>query len=445
MTASQKPHKAFRGVHLPDAELIAQCMHCGLCLPHCPTYALTVRERSSPRGRIRLIKAVAEGELPLTDTFVEEMEFCLDCQACETACPAGVKYGALVEAARNQIFEEGKGSLLGRIGRRLFLDWFFSSKERFHRLSRLLRLYQKSGLKGIIDKSGILALISRRLNGLQPLAPTVSDSFSSNALPELVSSFGARRSRVAFLTGCIMDVAYADVNIDTVELLRLHQCEVVIPRDVLCCGSLQAHNGLGVRAKDYARRFVEAFSKHEFDAVVMNSAGCGAFAKEYGHVLKDDPALRSVAADISAKTYDITEFLVKMKLQLPEEVLAGDLPHWLQGKKVTYHDACHLVHTQKVSRQPRDLLRSIPGINYVELPEATWCCGSAGIYNVVQYDDSMNLLARKVENIASIAPDIIVTGNPGCMIQIQHGLSKKGMKAVVMHTATFLRRVCEAA
>jgi len=444
MTASTHRHASYQNVPLPDADLIAQCMHCGLCLPTCPTYALTGRERSSPRGRIRLIKAVAEGELELTDTFVAEMDFCLDCQACETACPAGVKYGSLVEAARNQIFEEGKGGLIRRIGKKIFLDWFFSTKLRFHRLARLLRIYQTSGLKKGIEKLRILSLFSKKLGRLQPLTPVISESFSSDALPDLVSSFGPHRKRVAFLTGCIMDVAYADVNIDTVELLRLHQCDVIIPKNILCCGSLQAHNGLGVRAKEYARRFVQTFAALEVDAIVMNSAGCGAYVKEYGHLLEDESSLADAAASISKKTLDITEFLATMKLRLPEEVVEGELPDWLKGKRVTYHDACHLLHTQKVGLQPRELLRRIPGIDYVELPEASWCCGSAGIYNVVQYEDSMKLLARKVENIRSIQPDIVVTGNPGCMIQIQHGLRTQGLDIEILHTATFLRRICES-
>lgn len=413
-------------------------MHCGLCLPQCPTYALTGLEKSSPRGRIRLIKSVAEGDLPITPGFVEEMNFCLDCQACETACPAGVKYGALVEAARAQIFQQGYESLVSTVLKKLFLRWLFRTPQRLQVLASLLRIYQQSGFQWFLQRSGLLKLFSRRLHEVQSLTPTISETPSSQLYPERVEPYGSMRYRVGFLTGCIMDVAFADVNVDTIELLRHHGCEVVIPRGQVCCGSLQAHNGDREVARELARVNIEVFSREPFDAIIMNSAGCGAFMKEYDHLFSQEPHLAMKAMTVSKKIQDVTEFLTTIGLQVRE----GGSTNRYEKKRVTYHDACHLVHTQKISLQPRELIKMIPGVEYVELPESTWCCGSAGIYNITRYDDSMKLLSRKMENIKRVRPDIIVTGNPGCLVQIQHGLEREGLSVELLHTATFLRRAC---
>ncbi|HXG38109.1 MAG TPA: (Fe-S)-binding protein [Bacteroidota bacterium] len=415
-------------------------MHCGLCLPQCPTYALTGLEKSSPRGRIRLIKSVAEGDLPITPGFVEEMNFCLDCQACETACPAGVRYGALVEAARAQIFQQGYESVVSTVLKKLFLRWLFRTPQRLQVLASLLRIYQQSGFQWFLQRSGLLKLFSRRLHEVQSLTPTISETPSSQLYPERVEPYGSMRYRVGFLTGCIMDVAFADVNVDTIELLRHHGCEVVIPRGQVCCGSLQAHNGDREVARELARVNIEVFSREPFDAIIMNSVGCGAFMKEYGHLFSQEPHLAMKAMRVSKKIQDVTEFLTTIGLQVRE----GGSTNRYADKRVTYHDACHLVHTQKISLQPRELIKMIPGVEYVELPESTWCCGSAGIYNITRYDDSMKLLSRKMENIKRVRPDIIVTGNPGCLVQIQHGLEREGLSVELLHTATFLRRACGA-
>lgn len=445
---------AFQGVDIPDYDVIVNCMHCGLCLPTCPTYALTGLEKSSPRGRIRLIKAVADGELPITDGFVREMNFCLDCQACETACPAGVKYGSLVEAARTQIYRENYESLFSRVTKKAMLEWAFLRQSRLKMLARFLRLYDRSGLKWFVEKTGVLGLISRKLQAIQPLSPTISSEFSSDVLPELLRPAHEPRYRVGFLTGCIMDVAFADVNLDTVRLLLHHDCEVVVPRGQACCGSLQAHNGGLDAAREMAKQSMLLFDRDDLDHIVINSAGCGAFMKDYAHVFAHDPDWSERAKRISGKVLDITEFLARTGYRPtpngPSQGggVAGILrsiarKESFRGKRVGYHDACHLAHTQKITQEPRQLIKMVPGIDFVEIPESTWCCGSAGIYNIVQYDDSMKLLDRKVENIAKAVPDIIVTGNPGCLLQIQHGLREKGLKIKLMHTATFLWNACE--
>jgi glycolate oxidase iron-sulfur subunit len=438
MASAQSTRSAFRGVDIPDYDVITNCMHCGLCLPTCPTYALTGLEKSSPRGRIRLIKAVADGDLPITDGFILEMDFCLDCQACETACPAGVRYGSLVEAARAQIFEGGFEGRVRKTIKQLLMGWTFSRQGRLKTLARLLRVYERSGLKGFLGRTGMLKALSPKLARIEPLSPAISPQFSSDLLPEIVRPSGEVRHRVGFLTGCIMDVAFAEINLDTVRLLVHHGCEVVIPRGQGCCGSLQAHNGDLVAARRMARANLALFDRNDLDYVVMNSAGCGAFMKEYAEVFAEDPELGPRAARLSKKVKDITEFLIETGYRPAQQ------QHALSGKRISYHDACHLAHTQKVTRQPRDLLKMIPGIELLELPESTWCCGSAGIYNISRYDDSMKLLDRKMRNVKSIRPDILVTGNPGCLVQLGLGVQQEGLGIELMHTATLLWRACEA-
>lgn len=429
---------AFVGVDVPSDDVITNCMHCGLCLPTCPTYQITGLERSSPRGRIRLIKSVAEGEMSMTEGFVEEMNFCLDCQACETACPAGVQYGSLVEAARAQIFIQRAESWTSRTLKRFFLGWVFADQSRLKVLAILLRWYQRSGLAWFVAKSGILKLFSARLAATQGLAPIIRSTFSSETLPEILPPYGERRFSVGMLTGCIMDVAYGDVNASTVEVLRKHGCEVVTPRGQACCGSLTAHNGDMDAARSMARNLLQLFSAAPLDYIILNSAGCGAFMKEYGHLFAGEPELAERAAALSSKCLDLTQFLARHGYR----PTTTRIPARSRPLRVTYHDACHLAHTQKVTQEPRSLLASIPGIEYVELPEASWCCGSAGIYNLVRYDDAKEFLERKLKNISAIRPDVIVTGNPGCMLQIEHGLRQSGLDVRIVHTATFLHEAC---
>ena len=428
----------FKGTVIPDESILVNCMHCGLCLPTCPTYALTGLEKSSPRGRIRLIKAVADGELPMTKAFIDEMNFCLDCQACETACPAGVKYGSLVEAARTQILEQGLESTTSSLGKRVLLEWLFERQWRLRAVGRLMRFFEKF-MKRVIQRSRILDIISPQMNEMIDLAPKISTSFSSLSLPHRIVPDTAPRYKIALLTGCIMDVAYAEVNKDTVDLLLYHDCAVVIPEEQACCGSLQAHYGSMEAARRMARNIIIAFEKESFDYIVLNSAGCGAFMKEYGHILAGDPEFAERAKVLSSKVMDITEFLCKIGFKTGAHIHPA-AP--FKGKRVTYHDACHLAHTQHITKEPRELLKLFSEYEYIELPESTWCCGSAGIYNIVNFESSMQVLERKMANISSVHPDIIVTANPGCMVQIQYGLQKKGMNVEVLHTATFLKKCC---
>lgn len=424
----------FSNIDPPSDDVITQCMHCGLCLPTCPTYQLTGQEKSSPRGRIRLIKSVAEGKLEITEGFIEEMNFCLDCQACETACPAGVKYGSLVEAARNQIRINNKETFKERILKRIFLRGVLSHSHQLKFVARLLYFYQHSGLERIMQKCGIVKLFSRHLAEIQTLSPRIDGEFFDETHPEIIHPKGEVKYRVGFLTGCIMNVAFSKVHEDTVKVLLHHNCEIVLPKNQVCCGSLQAHNGDFDIARELARKNIDAFLQFELDAIVMDSAGCGALMKEYHYYLKDDPVYAEKAKILSAKVKDLSEFLYEIGLRKPEKNFEY---------AVSYHDACHLIHAQKVSVQPRTLLKNISGVSYVELPEASWCCGSAGIYNVVRTDDAEKILDRKIKNISTIMPEYLVANNPGCISQIEHGLRERNIHLRVVHLATLLCAVYE--
>lgn len=421
---------------LPDDDILQQCMHCGLCLATCPTYELTKFERSSPRGRIRLIRSVARGEMELSQTFADEMNFCLDCQACETACPAGVKYGRMVETARVVVDEAGFGSKFGLFVKRFALRKVVASRNGLKFVSRLLWLYQKSGLQKFVQTTGILKIFSKRLAEVEPLAPVIADKFSDKLINEIELPSGEVRFKTAFHFGCLMNTMFADINIDTIDVLKECGCKVVTPKDQVCCGSLMGHNGDMDFALKLARKNIDAFEKHEYDYLISNSAGCGAFMKDYAHLLENDPDYSEKAKRFFAKVKDITEFLAEKK---PLPKLDGIIA--IDHNKVTYHDACHLAHAQKVVSEPREVIKSLPGINYTELEEASWCCGSAGIYNVVRYDDAVKMLERKMGNIKNTKADIVVTGNPGCMGQIKHGTKKFNVDVEVLHPVTLIKRI----
>jgi len=405
-----------------------------MCLPVCPTYNLTFQEQSSPRGRIRLIRSVADGTIGLTAEFVDEMNFCLDCQACETACPAGVHYGTLVEDARQQIGEKKREPWRLRLLKFLFLRGIIASKKRTQLFGRLMRVYEASGVRDAVEGSNILTLFSSKLHAKHLLLPRIAGTFFDEGIDEVFPAKAPKRGSVAFLSGCIMNISFANVHRDAVGVLRYNGFDVIVPKQQVCCGSLHGHNGDGAMAKELARKNLDVFGKFQFDALVIDSAGCGAFLKEYGRLLRDDPVYASQATELSRKTKDITEFLADVGMVAPQKPLAA---------RVTYHEACHLVHSQKISSQPRQIIQSIPGIEFVELTEATWCCGSAGIYNVTRFDDSMKFLERKMENLASTRAEIVVTANPGCHLQLQYGIAKSGLKMEVVHPVTLLRRAYE--
>ncbi len=423
----------YSHLDLPSDEILSSCIHCGMCLQSCPTYNLTFDELSSPRGRIRLIKYVAEGKLELTEKFAFEMNFCLDCQACETACPAGVKYGQLVEAARVQVEHSTFTSSFARLIKKIVFRKVLPNFKLLKLLSTILKVYQSSFIRKIIER--LLRLISPKLYEINRLSPKISSFFSDEIFPEKVNPIGQKKFTVLFPVGCLMNVMFAEENKDTVELLSKLGCEVLIPKRQTCCGSLLAHYGDLYQARKQAKATIDSFSNYQFDFLISNSAGCGAFMKEYGHILKDDVEYSSRAKEFSEKVKDITEFLYQnfdfSKFKASDEI------------NVTYHEACHLVHTQKITNEPKLIFQQIQNVNLIPLEEATWCCGSAGIYNVVNYEPSMEILERKMIKIKNTNAKFVMTGNPGCIGQIRYGTQKFGVDVEVIHPVTLLNKIIQ--
>ncbi len=411
-------------------DLLLQCIHCGMCLPTCPTYSLTLRERSSPRGRIRLIKKYAQGEIGLSGPFIEEMAFCLNCRACESACPAGVEYHHLLEFARTEIRSSAPpSSLLHRLGKAL-LDRLFTSPSFLKKVSRVLYFYQRSGLERLVLASGILRLLPGDLDRLARLAPRISRRASRDVLPERIPAHGEKKYTVALLTGCVQDVSFAEVNRHAAEVLARNGCEVIIPAAQVCCGSLHGHMGDVAQARSLFAQNARAFDPESVDAIIVTAAGCGSFMKEYPSLFSTaEGGERRAAEAFSAKVRDIHEFLASIPLHKPTKPLP---------LRVTYHDACHLAHAQKITEAPRALLKMIPELELMPLPESTWCCGSAGTYNVTHPEPAFRLLQRKTSHIIGTDAKIVASANPGCTIQLRYGLRERDVHIEVVHPITLL-------
>jgi glycolate oxidase iron-sulfur subunit len=406
-------------------------MHCGLCLPTCPTYDATLLERNSPRGRISLMRAIADGRLESTPAFADEMYFCLGCLACMTACPAGVNYAQLFERARAEAEESGVLRAPKRnFIRWLTIRWLFMDLARLRCLGSLIRLYQRLGLQSLLRRSGVLKLLPQRLQQLEAMTPVIQPKFSAALIPPLTPPVGRKKYRVALLTGCAQDIMFSDINRDTAEVLARHGCEVVTPPRQHCCGSLHAHNGELGLARLLARRNINQFPPDQFDAIISNAGGCGSHLKHYADLLADDPVYREKAELWDAKLKDIHEWLVLIGLVPP----GPGAP----AQTVTYHEACHLSHGQKITAQPRQILRAIPGLTLIELPESSWCCGSAGIYNVIQPEMAGRLLDRKLQRILSTHAAVVATGNPGCLAHVATGIRRANLPLRLVHPITLL-------
>ena len=427
------------GSHLKglDYRVLQQCMHCGLCLPTCPTYEATKVERHSPRGRISLLRAVADDRLEMSKTLADEMYFCLGCLACMTACPAGVNYAELFEHARAEA--EGSG-VLNSLGRNLIrtfaIRWLFMESSRLRLLGKALRLYQQLGIQAALRRSGILRLLPTRLRELEAITPEIQAEFSDELIPQVIPATGLRRYRVALLTGCAQDLIFSDINRDTAEVLARNGCEVVTPPDQPCCGSLHAHNGEWELAQRLARRQIDLLPPETFDAIITNAGGCGSHLKHYRSLLADDARYFQRAQLWDQKVKDIHEWLMAVG---PEPPRAG-----LPEQVVTYHESCHLAHGQKITTQPRRMLELIPNLTRVELPESNWCCGSAGIYNLIQPEMANALLERKLAHIQSTRARIVATGNPGCLLQLITGAKQRGMNLRVAHPISLLAEAYRA-
>ena len=412
-------------------------MHCGLCLPTCPTYDATKIERNSPRGRIALMRAIADGQLEPTAAFGEEMYFCLGCLACQTACPAGVNYAELFEHARAEAEQSGAlKSPRRNLIRAITLKWLFMDLKRLRFMARVIRLYQRLGLQSLLRRSGVLKLLPKRLRELEVMTPAIQPKFSAELIAPVTPAIDAKRFRVAMLTGCAQDPIFSNVNRDTVEVLARNGCEVFTPHAQSCCGSLHAHNGEWELAQKLARRNIEQFPPGQFDAIITNAGGCGSHLKHYAKLLANDPDYRDRATQWDKKVKDIHEWLIEIGLRdLPTKGRA-DLP--VCQALVTYHESCHLCHGQKITAQPREMLRAIPSQKLVELPESSWCCGSAGIYNLIQPQMAGELLQRKIMHIKSTGAQIVATANPGCLLQLIIGARHEGLNLRIVHPITLL-------
>jgi glycolate oxidase iron-sulfur subunit len=414
-----------------DYSVLQQCMHCGLCLPSCPTYVETKIERHSPRGRISLMRAIADGRMEMTKIFGEEMYFCLGCLACMTACPAGVNYAEMFEHARAEAEVSGVlRSPRRNLIRAFAIRWLFMDLARLQLLGLLIRLYQQLGIQALIRASGVLGLVPKRLRELEAITPDIQPAFSHEMISPVTPSRGQRRFRVALLTGCAQDLIFSDINRDTAEVLAWNGCEIITPPQQSCCGSLHAHNGAWDLAKGLARKQIDQFPLEQFDAIITNAGGCGSHLKHYRKLLADDPDYRERAVLWDQKVKDVHEWLVEIGIEPP--------PNHAAELRVTYHESCHLAHGQRITAEPRQLLRSIPNLLLFELPESAWCCGSAGVYNIIQPEMASHLLERKLNHIRSTGANIVATGNPGCLLQLINGAKARGMDLRVAHPVTLL-------
>jgi glycolate oxidase iron-sulfur subunit len=427
-------HVPFAGPDVPSDDVINKCVHCGLCLSSCPTYRETGMEMFSPRGRIYLMKAVADGRIGMeSQVFQEQMSACLNCRACEAVCPSGVQYGQILESSRTQI-EQARDAgrlpphpLLVQLIRGGVFGLMFKQLGLFRLFSRLMWLYQRSGVQALARRSGLLKRL--KLDETEALLPPMSEHF---VVPQgqIYATEGTPRYHVALLSGCIMSTAFAEVHAATIRVLQKNGCEVLLPPDQTCCGALHIHGGDMEGGRELARRNIAAFEGLGLDAIIVNAAGCGSTLKEYGHLLHDDPVWFERARAFSAKIKDISEFLAGVEFN------TRDLKPL--NLTVTYQEPCHLAHAQRIGAQPRKLLGSIPGLTLKEMHESSLCCGSAGIYNVTQPEMAARLGDRKIGNAQATGADVIVTANPGCHLQLAGGLRRRGSAMRVRHIVEVL-------
>ncbi|PLR76097.1 glycolate oxidase [Bacillus sp. V3-13] len=408
-----------------DEDELLNCMRCGFCLPSCPTYIESgYKESHSPRGRIALMKAVVDGLIEPDEDVERSLDMCLGCRACEPVCPSGVKYGHLLEEARDIINQNKKHSLPVRAVRKAVFDGLFPHQNRMRTLTGLLGFYQRSGLQKAARRTGVLKLLPENLSTMEKVLPHVPRLAEMKNRPEHLPAKGDTKSRVAFFSGCLMDTMFLKTNNATMKLLQIAGCEIVIPKEQACCGALHGHSGEKASARELAKRNIKAFEDLNVDYIITNAGGCGAFLVDYGHLLKDDPDWEERARDFSMKLKDVTEILAelefhkKVKLELPHQV-------------ITYQDSCHLRNVMKTASAPRKLIQAIKGTEYREMKDADRCCGSAGIYNIVESDMSMQILDYKMKQAKETHAATIVTANPGCLLQMKLGIERENLAGQV--------------
>jgi glycolate oxidase iron-sulfur subunit len=421
----------FDAQHPPEQKLIDTCVHCGFCLSTCPSYRVIGKEMDSPRGRIYLMNAINNGEAPLAEGTVQHFDSCLGCLACVTTCPSGVQYDKLIAATRPQVERNYPRSLLDRFFRAIIFN-FFPYPGRLRFFLPFLYVYQVLGIQKLVRSTGLLKKLSPRLAAMDSILPKITlDSFKDN-FPDVISAQGEKRYRVGVILGCVQRLFFSSVNEATVRVLTANGCEVVIPKTQGCCAALPEHQGQQEQAKALARQMIDSFESTGVDFIIINAAGCGHTLKEYGHILEDDPEYRNKAKAFVAKVKDAQEFLAEVG------VTAKLSPLTDEPLTMVYQDACHLLHGQKISVQPRQLLRQIPNVKLREPIDAALCCGSAGVYNMLQPEVADELGEQKVENLLNTGAELIASANPGCSLQIKKHLALKGKDVPLMHPIELL-------
>ncbi len=430
-TSSPTAAPRFDAQHPPDPSLIDACVHCGFCLSTCPSYRVIGKETDSPRGRIYLMDGVNEGEIPLSAATVEHFDSCLGCLACVTTCPSGVRYDKLIESTRQQVERNHARSLPERLIRQLIFT-LFPYPQRLRALLRPMNWYQQTGLQTVVRSLNLLPKLSPQLAAMEAMLPAIPPEAFANGIPALNPAQGDRRYRVGMLLGCVQRLFNPAVNAATLRVLTANGCEVVVPPSQGCCAALTHHQGQEAQTQTLARQLIDSFADSDVEYILINASGCGHTLKEYGSILADDPAYRDKAAAFAAKVRDVQEFLAEVGLTAPLSPLQDEpLP-------LVYQDACHMIHGQKISLQPRQLLRQIPGVQLREPLDAALCCGSAGVYNILQPEVANELGRQKVQNLTNTGATAIASANIGCFVQISRHLALQNLEVPVLHPMQLL-------
>lgn len=431
MTATSSNPASFDAQNPPDTSVIDSCVHCGFCLSTCPSYRVIGKETDSPRGRIYLMDAINEGTVPFSEVAVQHFDTCLGCLACVTTCPSGVQYDKLIEATRSQVARNHPRSLPEKLLRQLIFG-LFPYPDRLRWLMRPVGLYQKTGLQKLVRSIGLLKQVSPQLAAMEAMLPPLSPQAFQDSLPEVIPAQGSRRYRVGLLLGCVQRLFNPEVNDATVRVLTANGCEVVIPKVQGCCGALPHHQGEEAQTRSLARQLIDSFAETGIDYLLINASGCGHTLKEYGHILQEDPTYAAKAKAFAEQVRDVQEFLAEVGLTATLSPLQ-DAP-----LRMVYQDACHMLHGQKISLQPRQLLRQIPGVQLREPLDAAICCGSAGVYNILQPEVAEELGRQKVRNLLNTGATVIASANIGCFVQISRHLTLQNQSVPVLHPMQLL-------
>lgn len=421
-----------------DYDELMNCTRCGFCLPSCPTYIETGQDEvHSPRGRIAIMKGVVDGVIEPSEEVKRSIDMCLGCRACEPVCPSGVQFGHLLEQARDAIYQTNKQSVTTKLTRRLAFNHLFPKQKRMIHLTGFVGLYQRSGLKRVAQRTGLLKILPENIRAMENVLPEVPKKKEMKERPTHLPALKKQKKRVAFFSGCLMDTIFMSTNDATTKLLQYAGCEIVIPKTQGCCGALHGHSGEINAAKEMAKKNITAFEEEQVDYIITNAGGCGAFLNDYEYLFRDEPEWHERAVKFSKKIKDISSILIelefdKLDLQLEEQV-------------VTFQDSCHLKNGQKTFMEPRQLLESIEGVHYIEMKDAGRCCGSAGIYNIVESEMSMQILDYKMEQAKKTNAKTIVTANPGCLLQMKLGIEREGLtgKVDAVHIVDLLLKAYE--